>query len=257
MDCQQLRERIESVTLRSPDDPRNKEVSQHLQDCSNCRAEFQEHQEVWLLLSAALPPSPVSQELEDRVMQRVINAPEPTREYSLKAKVWKYAMAAAVLFLLVSGTIFRLGLVGQGQPKVTDTDIEQMRSIAKQISKLNELERVFAAPQLRYVSLRTEPDKPRCYLIKDPMSKQIHFLGRNLQVSKGSKLWIWLLSKDDGVLAASPIDLTSMTGTGGALFSESQDKEVAFALITQEPEAVDPDTPSKNVLLRDRVRFGE
>ena len=197
MDCQELRERIESVTLSSPDDPLDKEVLLHLQDCSNCQREFREYQEAWLLLSAALPQPPVSQEFEDRVMQQVINAPEPTREYTPRERVWKYVLAASVLFLLVSATIFRLDWVGQSQPQMTDNEMRRMRTIAEQVSKLEELERVFAAPRIRYVSLQTSADEPLCYLINDAMSGQIHFLGKNLEVSKGSKLWIWLLSKDN------------------------------------------------------------
>lgn len=253
MDCQQLRGQIESLALRMTDGTLDAEARQHLEACSSCRAELREVQEAWLLQVAALPEEDVSQELEDRVMQRVMVAPAAVREYPPKAVFLKYAVAASVLFLLVSATLFRLGLVGHGQPKVTDRDLEQMRSIARQVAKLNELERVFAAPQLRYVSLRTGPNEPICFFIDDTESEQTHFLGKNLHVAEDSELRLWLLSKDNAVIAKAPIRCEAQTRTGGAVIAPSQSEEVVYAVITRETGGSDPAAPSDAVLFRSEV----
>ena len=255
MDCPRLREQLESLALRSPYEGLDEEAWQHLEACSDCRQELRETQEAWLLQVAALPAADVGQELEDRVMQRVILAPEPVREYAPRLVFWKYAVAASVLFLLVSATFFRLGLMEEGNPKVTEGDLAQMRSIAKQVAKLNELERVFAAPQLRYVSLRTGVKEPICFFIHDPMSDQIHFLGKNLKAAADSELRLWLLTKDNAVVATAPIQLAARTGTGGALITNLPREAVAYAAITRETSESDPKTPSDAVVLRSEVNF--
>lgn len=253
MDCQQLREQIESVALHSSGEELDEKVRQHLNACSNCRAELRDIQEALLLQVAALPAAQVSQELEDRVMQRVILAPEPVREYVPRTVFWKYATAASVLFLLVSATLFRLSLVGNGESKLADGDLAQMRAIATQVAKLNELERIFATPQLRYVSLQTGPKEVVCFFISDPMSDQIHFLCKNLHVTEDSELRLWLLAKDRTVVAKVPIRFDSKSGTGGALIANPHRDEVMYAAITREIVGSDPQTPSDAVVLYSEI----
>ena len=99
MDCWQLCAQIESLTLSAPDAPLVEAMLHHLQACASCRMEFRDYQDVWLMLTAALPTSPVGEALEERAMQRV-NVPELVREYSSRARYWKYVVATSVLFLL-------------------------------------------------------------------------------------------------------------------------------------------------------------
>lgn len=252
MDCEQLRNQIDKLTLTPCDLPVESEVLRHLEGCDDCRIEFREQTDAWLLFAAALPQSPVSEELEQRVMNRVANAPSPRPEYSTKQVFWKYAVAATVLFLLVGGTILRLS--DDRQPQVTDSDMERIRSIASSVERLDELERVFAKSQLKYVSLKTDPDEPVCFLIQDQMSKQVHFLASGILAKPGVSPRLWLLTDDGRIESSSAIDYRADEKVAAAVF-HAQLGQVRKLLITEEKSDEAPEVPSENVILRCDLEF--
>ena len=110
MDCKQFRDRIESIALTPPGDYEPDWVT-HLDSCPDCSEETRRLQDAWLTLSAANPQLPATASLEEILMQRIESA-RPTLERSGSIVVWKYVLAAGVLFLLASLTYVRLGLVG-------------------------------------------------------------------------------------------------------------------------------------------------
>lgn len=246
MDCQQLRDRIETLSLIPPGSL-PPDVVVHLHNCSECQRLLHEHQAAWLSLSDASPPEMHADEsLETRIIERIRNAPTPVREYPANLVFAKYAVAVAVLFLLASLTLWQLGLVGDGAP--TDHHFRRIQSFAQRVEKLDELQRVFAAPELKYVSLQTQPTDLVCYLVQDPMSQQIHFLGSNLNAAaEGHQLTIWLMSDSGELIASAPINL-QLNGIGTALLSTGS--EARTALITEEPEQHATLTPSDRVILR-------
>lgn len=246
MECQQLRSQIESLALCPQTDPMPADMLEHLHGCARCREELSESQEAWLMLSASLPTDPISDKLESRVMDRVLNAPSPVPEYSQNAVVWKYAVAASVLFLLAGTTMYRLGVFSGNQS--TKSDVEQIRKIAAQVDELDKLERTFASTELRFVSLNTASERASGYLVYDSVSKQIHFFGSNLRVVE-QPLVVWLLDENENVIATSSIRLGKDASVGTALLSGAEIERVRTTLITVEQQS-DVDVPSTNILLR-------
>lgn len=264
MDCKQFRERLEASMLQSPDCEWESEMLQHLGQCGECQDEFRSYQDAWLMLPAALPPTPVSDELEERVMRRavlgraVVNrnvaTPPTSRTEWLKASMLRYVLAASVLLVLIGGTFYNFGLIGNSAPVVSDGDIERLRAIATQVEQLKELERVFSKPNLTYVSLAPKAERSLCYLVHDPTSGQIHFLCDKLRVTPGYDLKLWLLSESGEVLSSSSIEM-SEDGTIGAAVLNGEAKSVRSALVTEEKQAGRTDTPSNRVVLRQQVDF--
>lgn len=246
MECQQLRSQIESLALCPQTEPLPPDVISHLRDCASCREELSETQEAWLMLSATLPTESVSDALESRVMDRVSSMPSPVREYSPNAAIWKYAIAAGVLFLLAGMTMNRLGVFSSNQP--TPSDVEQIRKMAAQVDELDRLERTFASTELRYVSLNTASERTSGYLVYDSVSKQIHFFGNNLK-SADQQLLVWLLDENENVIASSPIRLSKNASVGTALLPGAEVDRVRTTVVTVEQQA-DVEVPSSNVLLR-------
>lgn len=246
MECQQLRSQIESLALSPQTDPMPADVLDHLHGCERCREELSESQEAWLMLSATLPMEPNTDELESRVMARVMNSPSPEREYSKSAAVWKYAVAASVLFLLAGTTMYRLGVFSGNQS--TKSDLDQIRKIAAQVDELDKLERTFASTELRYVSLSTVSKRASGYLVYDSVSKQIHFFGNNLRAAE-QQLVVWLLDENENVISSSLIRFGKNRSVGTALLSGAEMARVRTTLITVE-QRPDVDVPSTDILLR-------
>ncbi len=253
MDCRQFRDRIESIAL-TPLGDYEQEWVEHLESCSSCREKIRQLQDAWLTLAATLPQSPANESLEETLMQRVESA-RPTLERTGAIVVWKYVLAASVLFLLASLTYVRLGLVGAGEPKLTDSNMQQIRTMAQQMDKIEGLERVFASNQLKYVSLKSEPDaSPAGYLVLDPMSGQVHFFGRNLvngeAATQESSLRVWLYDRRAKVLTSEEIKFQGQPAVGTAILRVGQIEDVEAVVVTKEAADVAPVTPSDEVLLR-------
>lgn len=253
MDCQEIREQFTELSLRSPGDSIEPGILEHLRDCEACQCELLEYQDAWLLLSAALPKPPVSDELEARVMDRIANGEPTKRTYSQRAVTLKYALAAGLIFLLVGLTFQRLGQGEADHPHVTDVELDQIRSIASQVEKLDELESAFASPELRYVSLTSkEARKPSGFLLHDPMSRAIHFYGTNLNGldHPNQTLRVWLLNSGGDVVISSSIELSQDRAVGSALLEVAQPDEVKSVIITAESDVEQPARPSEIVILQ-------
>lgn len=256
MECDELRDQFESIALGPPDEWPDHRMLEHLQSCSNCQRELREYQDAWLLLSAATPRAAVSESFEARVMDRVSRVRPASRNYSRNAVVLKYALAAGVMFLLVGLTFLRLGLFGFG-PEMSDTEIDQIRSIATQMEKMDELEDAFASPQITYVSLTSnQARRPSGYLVHDPMSRQVHFFGTNLTrlERNDSVLRVWLLNQEEEVLCSATIELAQGNNSlGSALMTLARPAAAKSALITIESDTDEPSVPSEDVILRSEV----
>ena len=249
MDCQRANEEISAAALLPPDQELATEVQRHLESCAACREEFRTQQETRSLLAATLPSAAPSQSLEDRLMARVSDHPAPAPRYSRRIVVLKYVLAASILFLMVSGTLFRLSSLTRNQP--TDRDMERMRDIAAQMEKLDELQRVFAAPRLKYVSLESAPAAlVSCYLVHDPYSNQVHFFARNLQ-TPSANLHVWLLDDSERVLTSAKV--ATKKRVGSAVLTVDDTTEISTALVTVEPVNAGNDQPSSDVVFRASV----
>jgi len=252
MKCEQLREQLDAIALTPPTEIEDPAILEHLKACESCRQELRERQEAWLAVSAELHTNPTSAALESKLFDRVAQSPNPVRvpeEYSRTAVVLRYVMAASVLFLLSSLTLFRLGQFGSNRP---DETMMSIRSIAEQMEKLESLERVFASPTLKYVSLETNSkESPSGYLVHDPMSGQFHFFGQNLDGksldAQESHLHVWLLDVEGVVLASSRIELDSDLNLGAALLTQKRPDKVAALVVTRE-ERIGAVTPSDAVV---------
>lgn len=251
MDCQKFRENIEAIAIMSPDEFEPGVVA-HLLECAECRNQLHQAQEAWLTLPAALPEASSDMtQLEAKVMRQLETRTSLPSSDS-KLDVWRYAVAATVLFALLGATILAPRWMGLELFPSRSTDLKRVRSIAESMQKLDELERVFAAPQTKYVTLRSAG--PSGYLIQDPESQQAHFFGNGFQISAQSKLVIWLLDADRKVIDAATIEVQGTgtnAGLGSALLSLPSNREVATVMVTKESlTAADSQRePSKRVVL--------
>lgn len=271
MKCEQLIDQLDAIALTPPTEMSDASVLGHLADCDSCRAELHARQEAWLALSAGLPvgteaaPSDLESRIFDRIEQPAgadFAASSEKRigqsandDYSRAAIIWKYVIAASVLFFLVSASISGLGQVGKGEPNLSDGEIVSIREIAKQVEKIDKLERMFASPRVKYVSLETKSDEsPTGFFVHDPMSAEFHFFGKNLlrNTSRDSRLRVWLLDGDGRVITSSDVQTNNNGSVGTALLNDDRANEVVALLVTSE-QGLQSTSPSKDVVFRSEL----
>lgn len=250
MHCDQAKERLEQVVLDDPTIPLDADLQSHLERCENCRGALHELQEAWLLLPQSLPTPTISEEFEAKVMERVTSAPQPKREYSAYATFWKYAVAASVLFVLTAVSLYALRSAVPRNQEITDTDIDQIRSVAEQVDKLDELERVFASPEVRYVSLKSGTSQPQGYLVYDATGQQAHFFGIGLRPLQGSLHFLWLLDSNGDVLSSTQISILDEKNIGTALVPLPTNLNQLHEAVISVEKSPSPSSPSQDIRLR-------
>lgn len=250
MDCQNIQHRFQTEPPDSTLDELDAEILEHLHSCKACQEEYRESKEAWLLLSGSLPTSPISAALENQVMSSITSTKAVVQPvYSQQAKIFRYALAAAVLFFLVALTFLR---GNQNGAQLSDNDINQMRSIAKQMEKLDELQRTFAEPTLRYVSLESNVSITG-FLLHDPDSAQLHFLGSGLGSEKNEFYYIWIFDEVGSVIHKTEVERTSNGRFGAAVISLGELEEKAESLAVSVEESRAPSEPSSNVIFQNTI----
>ena len=251
MDCRKFRNQLESESLQ-PQDRLDTELLEHLDSCQACRDEFKQFQDAWSMLPASLPQPTISDDLESRVMDRVIKSPEPASEYSSRAVFWKYALATSILIGLVSLTWLQPG-VFDPEP---NAEIARLKELAKQTEELDILKDRFASLTLKYVALSSEQDTggPSGFLVHDETSRQAHFFGNKLATVDGTSLWVWLLDDNETVLSSSEIETREQSRVCMALLPLENGELVRTLLVTHE-STDSPESPSSIEVIRCEIAF--
>lgn len=251
MNCTEFLKRLDELALNGPEFKLPSVLREHQRNCDECRDHFFELQEAWLMLPAALGREPISAEFEAKVMDRLKSAPMVSTPTENSATTFrKYALAATVLIVLVGGTMLSPHWTGLGDAAV-DQDIGRIQEFARQMDRLKELEGAFAAPELRFVSLKSVGSRTPAegYLVYDFLAKEGHFFGFDLTPSEGQTYVLWLLDSDRRVAGSAAIDVDS-DNLGAAIVQLPENPSVVHeVLVNLEPD-VSPVSPSSDVRMR-------
>lgn len=243
MECADVIRELEELMLQGPQIEPPPELRQHFLECERCRVEWRELQESWLLMTAGLPSEKISSDLNDRVLARVkqgaVALPSPFSANPL----WKYAVAASVLLVLVGGTfLFPKWILWNS---TANQDLTRVTELARQMKKLQELERTFASPEFRYVSLTSvgSRDHVQGYLVYDFPTNVGHFFGYDLSDANGSTFVLWLLERDRSVIDSAVIDVNS-EGVGAATISLPDNIDTLHEIVVSLESEFPAESPS-------------
>lgn len=260
MNCHNFHRLIEEGQMDFPDYEPSAELAQHLAICSKCAAEFRAQQETWLLMLAPLEKEPIPAELEERLMQGVARTSQSESRQAIGAPNWfgitKYALAAATLIALSVGSFWNTSWWnaerGVTQRGTVERDMEHVQEFARQLGKLDELERTFPSSDVRYVALHSaSPQANRVgYLLYDLTAQQGHFFGQGLSPPPGHVAKVWLVDRDGRVMSSAVVPVNSQ-GVGASVVELPQQiEDIAEIWLTFESDAA-AGHPSESIQLRD------
>ena len=250
MKCDEFVRLAEELALTDPNVEVTGEAAAHLKSCSTCRQAYFELREAWALLPAALEPQPVNPNLEETILRRVNESPRPLDELDSKTtRVGKYALAASVLFALVSATIHFT--YGGGQQH---NDVAQLKEFARQMDKLEQLETTFATPDVHYVSLNSPNRRTQgqAYLLFDFLANEGHFFARDLHEASTDPVRLWLLNEKGVGLATAPITM-NQNAISTAVIPLPKDGAMIRSIVVSVDQDANASTPSAHVLLRAEI----
>ena len=258
MDCQEFIRQLKELEVMGPEISLDSELEQHRAECEHCNDFVRRSSEAWLLMAASLDKPTLTAELEANVIERVTKTQQIAGDLesadSRGFAIGKYALAASVLIALLVGTMWTSGWLGPSDP-AAQRDLERIKEFARQMGKLEQLERTFAAPELKYVSLRMEGNTSpiQGYLLYDQLTKEAHFFGYDLVPNEGRTFKLWLLNDQHEVLKSKTIDVNNQN-LGAAVVELPDDiGQLNEVVVTSEsdPAAV---TPSQAIQMKAEVR---
>ena len=252
IDCRQFRENLELIALQSPDVPLDDELQQHIAVCADCRRELIAFQEAWSLLPAAGQGAPISSEVESSLMRKIENPPAVqlstvTSDYSARAIFWKYALAVSVIFVVAMGSFWIL----RSQPGTENGNLQQIKDLARQMERLEQLERTFSQPEWQLLKLRSvaQTHPALGYLVFDMVSKQGHFLGSELLPLSGHTYKVWLLGAEQQVISSATIEV-NVHHYGAAIVPLPDDLATIHEVVVSLEAVATATEPSHDVRLR-------
>ncbi len=219
IDCNHCRDQLLELAMQPVDNPLPEEIQGHLDQCPRCRDELLVLRESWGALPSSLSTNPErTNRIEERVMQRIestrrVQVTEVTRRESVTASdrrlnVWRYALAATVLVMLVAITNIAPILFYRNVGQLTEQERQQVRALAEQMNEIRRLESAFASADVRYVSLTSidlasDHSSTRGHLVIDLESREAHLLASGLQPLSTQRYVIWLTDTNGTVLSSA------------------------------------------------------
>ena len=251
MNCQEFVDKLEEMALHGPDIRLTAAMEAHCGSCADCLTEFHQTQDSWLALSAGLEPVDLNPERESELFEKIAlsNHREKANNES-KLHLFSYALALSILLILVTGTFYFAGWFSPN--RITETEIQKIKEFAAQLNKLEEMERVFAQPNLRYVSLRraNADSEIQGYLIYDFLAEEAHFFGLNMQNENLYK--IWLLDVEGNVLDGVAIDANDRE-LGSAILKLPADLDQLSEVVVSIEQDRTAEVPSSEIFLRSMI----
>ena len=152
-----------------------------------------------------------------------------------------YALAASVLAALVGGVLY-LERPGRGVAAVEPGVEEALRDLAQRLGKVQELDRMLNAGNVRLASLHAPNSAAAAgaYLVWDYATSQWHFFASQLPPAPAGKTYqLWAITGDDAPLAG-PTFAVDAAGFGSVVADFPQldpgSRDVK-AVVTLEPES--------------------
>jgi Anti-sigma-K factor rskA/Putative zinc-finger len=244
--CQQCRDDLAEYDLGSADAARAEQVAAHLAACPACRRELEEVRTGWAAMPQALTPIEPSRDLFDRISARIDSAASPTIQTSRVERVLSYLVAAAVFIGLTIG-LWRLS-----QPAEDSAVRQSAEQLARRLGKLQEMERLLSADDVRLVSLtdRASDGEFEGFLLWDVPARQWHFYANHLPPPpEGQAYQVWIFGAQ-GKYYPGPMLKRNAEGIGSAVVNlrEQEVREAVKTIVTLEP-ATGSEKPTGKVFL--------
>jgi anti-sigma-K factor RskA len=247
--CEQCRDELAEYALGHSDESAAAAVVEHLSACVVCRRELAETESAWSALAFELQPEEPRPEVLQRVLDRLDQAvgprpqvaPRPAPAAPLltrRQQLLSYALAATVLAALVGGFLYlqRPDLIaGAGSPTVD----EALRDLAARVGKLQELEQMLSAGNVRLASLYppATTTAPGAYVVWDVPTRQWHFYALSLPAPPAGKEYqLWAVAEGKSPIAGPSFSVDAQ-GLGYKVtdFPMLQPGVAVKAVVTLEP----------------------
>jgi anti-sigma-K factor RskA len=208
VDCQDL---LAEYALDSLGPREKEQVAEHLADgCTDCQQHLDAMRESWSAVALALEPVPPPNELKTDILSRLRTQSEPS-----KASRWPALSPEPEPIIISQGgwssegtrrwksvlTYLAAALCGiaVGFWFARDWGIESTL-VDRYHSQLQQAERTFGAPQMRFAALQVSGNQPqvRGYLIWDSVASELHVYAFELGAPPaGSVYRLWLVADGD------------------------------------------------------------
>ena len=253
IDCQTLQEQISVLAIQSPDVPLPDDLRQHLEGCEVCRKMLHQTREAWLLLPASLEQGPRNEAMETALLERINADAASTARRSPVAAIGRYALAASVVIAMLAGTFIARKVLDQ-RSDINDQEIARINEFARQMDKLDDLQEVFAAPKLHFVSLKSVNSSKRIqgYLVYDLVANEGHFFGFDLRKSSQQAFKLWLLDESGDVISSAIVDVNK-EHLGAAVVPLPVDLSTLHEVAITAEWPADAVRPSSEVHMRTRI----
>lgn len=138
MSCELVRDRLSelSLGLLTPEDARD--LERHLESCPGCRKEWAELQESVASVALSLPPAEPPEELEDRVVDRVMASAGTIRRPSRRRGARVLAVVALTAAVVAGGAL-QWGLTQRYRAETTRQRMARILDKQNDLTKLIEL----------------------------------------------------------------------------------------------------------------------
>lgn len=235
--CQQCRDDLAEYDLGAADAARAEEVAAHLAVCRACRQELEDVRAAWAALPLALTPIEPSSGLFDKVASRIDDgdAAHSGVQAGRAERVLSYLVAAAVFIGL------SVGLWQLGQPADDAAVRQTAEQFARRLGRLQEMERLLAADDVRLVSLNgaAADQEVEGLILWDITADQWHFYADHLPpLAEGKAYQVWVVGQN-GKYQPGPTLSRNAYGLGSAVVDLRKlgVREAAKAMVTLEPAA--------------------
>ncbi len=236
--CDQCREDLPEYALGTVDSAHAEPLAAHLAACPTCRRELDELQADWSALSFTLAPSEPRREVFDGLLERMdaegdsipaaSNSPLNPGE-----RVLSYLLAACILIGLTAAF---WAITQRGDDEAA---VQSAERLAQRLGKLQEMERLLAAENVRVVTVKPQPSSGavEAYVIWDVAAGQWHFYASDLPAPPAGQVYqLWAATKD-GRRLAGPTFTVDANGLGSVVadLPETDIRGIAKAIVTLEP----------------------
>ena len=252
--CDQYRDDLEQWALDARHLLESDAIRAHIASCPTCRSEVHSIREAWSAMTDELTPIEASQDLETRVMERVLgDTPQVEVAHPLaKYQYLRYPLAAAVLV----GLVF-VGLrVGRGHVQQTERLVQQeLVRVRQELLSRNIFQGESTTADIRFVKIReldTERQVSAC-LSYDRETKERNLFALNLKAFETDTTYKVWFSDDQGTVIASSVVVVSRDDSGRVRMSLPDEfEEIQEMTITREDDP-ETTTPSNDIQLRARI----
>jgi anti-sigma-K factor RskA len=240
--CHDCREELAEYALGHSDKATASAVAEHLAACVVCRRELADTEAAWSALALELPTTAPRPEVLAGVMDRIDrtngvrpparpNLPERKPSVLTAPQRWaSYALAATVAAALLAGALYL-------RPQPTTADAA-LHDLAARLGKLQQLDRMLSAGNVRLASLRPPADgSTRAFVVWDLAAGQWHFYAMGLPPAPAGQAYqLWAVTEDHDPLPGPTFQVDDKgLGSVVADFPDLPPSASARAVVTLEP----------------------